>query len=68
MTDELQEVQEEQPQADEPTDAVAEESTDEPSPEAETAIESETTAEGEMDDSQESDQGEDSAEEESADL
>ena len=68
MTDELQEVQEEQPQAEEATDTAADEIANEPSAEGETAAEGEPAAESEMDESEESDQGEDSPDESSEEL
>ena len=68
MTDELQEVQEEQPQPEEATDTSAEGIADEPSAEAEATAEGETSAEGEMEESEESDQGEDSPDESSDEL
>jgi hypothetical protein len=59
MTDELQEVHEEQPQAEADEGAMdMDEVTDEQS------AEGDTDAEGAMDESEESDQGEDSADEE----
>jgi hypothetical protein len=68
MTDELQEVQEEQPQAEDAMDTAADEIADEPSADGETAAEGETPAETEMDESEESDQGEDSPDESSEEL
>jgi hypothetical protein len=71
MSDELQEVQEEQPQAEESVDTSTADVAGEPSAEGdlETSAEAEETAGAdEMGESEESDQGEDSADEGSSEL